>query len=138
VPLEDDEDQDDDEESEGHEVVVIEMTEKYITCLNSWGADWGHNGTFRVEKANVFAYPMFHDVFWTSEDLLPCEQESYNAKLERSQWNTSMYLCTNCKKITENVNTVKLVYVFPYWVLLSFMEFFDSHLSFISAADGDA
>lgn len=30
VPLEDDEDQDDDEELEGHEVVVIEMTEKCV------------------------------------------------------------------------------------------------------------
>jgi len=44
----------------GHEYAVlgVNMTGRYVTCLNSWGAGWGVNGRFRIrfdDFANLLA-----------------------------------------------------------------------------------
>lgn len=32
----------------GHEVLVLNYNNKYLTCLNSWGKNWGQNGFFKM------------------------------------------------------------------------------------------
>ena len=38
------------DEPGGHAVVLIEIEEKCLKFLNSWGKDWGDKGYFRIEN----------------------------------------------------------------------------------------
>lgn len=74
----------------GHAVVLYACEPHSLSFLNSWGSDWGINGSFRVQspavlemgERNRLASVRFYDVFWHESDLTPSERAAYDAKVE--------------------------------------------------------
>ena len=64
-------------ETEGHAVVLTSHNSKCLTFMNSWGQNWGDNGFFRVQNAEVLDMKFF-DVFWRLDDLSEEEREYYH------------------------------------------------------------
>lgn len=60
----------------GHAVVLTSYNSKCLIFMNSWGQDWGDNGFFRVQNAEVLRLEFF-DVYWTDKDLTEREKEYY-------------------------------------------------------------
>ena len=74
------------EKDEAHSVVLTHISKKYLKCLNSWGTEWGDNGYFRIENADVLNME-FIDIFWKISDLNNKEKEyfnKYNQNLRKS------------------------------------------------------
>ena len=67
----------------GHAVLLLDVKEGYSLFLNSWGADWGDGGKFRVEDPNILKpyntndLPKFHDVFFYENELTKEEKLYY-------------------------------------------------------------
>lgn len=61
----------------GHAVVLTHISKDYLKFLNSWGTDWGDNGYFKVENADVLGIE-FSEIYWDKSDLSPDEIKSYN------------------------------------------------------------
>ena len=61
----------------GHAVVLTSYNSKCLILMNSWGQDWGDNGFFRVQNAEVLRLEFF-DVYWTKDDLTESEKEYYD------------------------------------------------------------
>ena len=57
------------DEPGGHAVVLIEIEEKCLKFLNSWGKDWGDKGYFRIENEDVLENLEFMDIIWYESDL---------------------------------------------------------------------
>ncbi|PSN69921.1 hypothetical protein BS50DRAFT_618884 [Corynespora cassiicola Philippines] len=80
-----------DRDSGGHAVVLYRCDPNSLTFLNSWGREWGNNGTFSIESAEVLnlvgstdSYNVkFYDVFWKVEDLDPEEIEAYQNGVDK-------------------------------------------------------
>jgi hypothetical protein len=74
----------------GHAVVLYACDPHSLSFLNSWGSDWGTNGSFRVQGPAVLemderhrlAPVQFYEVFWYEKDLTPSERAAYAAKVE--------------------------------------------------------
>ncbi|KAF4235389.1 hypothetical protein CNMCM6457_003190 [Aspergillus fumigatiaffinis] len=74
----------------GHAVVFYACDPHSLSFLNSWGSDWGTNGSFRVQGPAVLemderhrlAPVQFYEVFWYEKDLTPSERAAYAAKVE--------------------------------------------------------
>ncbi|KAH6620889.1 hypothetical protein B0J18DRAFT_210103 [Chaetomium sp. MPI-SDFR-AT-0129] len=72
----------------GHAVVLIKCDPVSLTFLNSWGRNWGYNGSFSVQDYTVLQWEdtlgptpvRFYDVFWLDRDLSEKEQQAYSAK----------------------------------------------------------
>ena len=60
----------------GHAVVLTSYNSKSLTFMNSWGQQWGDNGFFRVQNAEMLQLEFF-DVYWTLNDLNEGEKEYY-------------------------------------------------------------
>jgi hypothetical protein len=75
---------------DGHAVVLIRCAPRCLTFLNSWGHNWGDNGSFSVEDHTVLqrdsqasSSPVyFYDVYWLESDLTETEQQAYSAKVD--------------------------------------------------------
>ena len=70
----------------GHAVVLIDANISALEFLNSWGPQWGNNGRFRIENADVLTAfddsPMtFYDVYWTLNDLTQNEKTNYERSI---------------------------------------------------------
>lgn len=60
----------------GHTVVLTSYNSKCLIFMNSWGQEWGDNGFFRVQNAQLLQLKFF-DVYWTLDDLTGQEKEYY-------------------------------------------------------------
>ena len=90
----------------GHAVVFTSYNSRCLIFMNSWGQNWGDNGFFRVENAEVLQMEFF-DVYWTLNELSEEEKENYRkhasdvaAKLMKSLegLQEAEYTCPDCKK----------------------------------------
>jgi hypothetical protein len=77
----------------GHAVVLTRCDPQSLTFLNSWGRDWGNNGSFGVEIAQVLELTphhgatvpaRFYDIYWYESDLTPTERAAYDRKVDNS------------------------------------------------------
>lgn len=77
----------------GHAVVMVGCRPRSLTFLNSWGRDWGDNGTFSVQESTVLqrhdwlgrSTPVqFYDVYWVESDLTEGERQAFRAKADES------------------------------------------------------
>ena len=59
-----------------HSVVLTHISKNYLKFLNSWGTDWGDNGYFKVENANVLNCE-FIDIYWELDDLDKNDKDNY-------------------------------------------------------------
>lgn len=101
----------------GHAVVLYACEPHSLSFLNSWGSDWGINGSFRVQSPAVLEMNeqdrldsvRFYDVFWHESDLTPSERAAYDAKVEEKLRNyTTEYpslleleaTCLFCERIS--------------------------------------
>lgn len=76
----------------GHAVLLTKVDPHSLTFLNSWGRDWGRNGSFGIESPEVLEangltenLPMqFFDVFWLESELLDDEKLAF--RLDTKKW----------------------------------------------------
>ena len=59
----------------GHAVVLTSFNSEYLRLLNSWRADWGDKGFFKVQNAEVLGFK-FYEVYWRIKDLNQKEKNS--------------------------------------------------------------
>ncbi len=59
-----------------HSVVLTHISKNYLKFLNSWGTNWGDNGYFKIENANVLNAE-FIDIYWELDDLDKNEKDNY-------------------------------------------------------------
>ncbi|KAJ4217026.1 hypothetical protein NW757_014654, partial [Fusarium falciforme] len=76
-------------DKDGHAVVLTSCDPVSLTFLNSWGRDWGNNGSFSIEEASVLELDgspntcmEFYDVYWLESELKDSEREAYNTKVD--------------------------------------------------------
>ncbi|XP_028410702.1 uncharacterized protein LOC114533385 [Dendronephthya gigantea] len=92
----------------GHAVVLTSYNSKCLKFMNSWGQEWGDNGFFRVENAEVLGDKLeFFDVSWDWDKATEGEKEYYRkhaaevaAKLMSSLkgLQNAEYTCPKCEK----------------------------------------
>lgn len=74
----------------GHAVVLVKCDANSLTFLNSWGADWGSNGSFSIESPEVleqrgapdWTRMCFYDIYWIERDLTIAERLAYDRKVD--------------------------------------------------------
>lgn len=74
----------------GHAVVLVKCDPRSLTFLNSWGRQWGDNGSFSVEDHTVLQLnrssgpsPVnFYDVYWLESELSTQERQAYSDKAD--------------------------------------------------------
>lgn len=64
----------------GHAVVLIRCSPDCLTFMNSWGTEFAKDGFFHVKDENVLNDTKFYDIYWTEDDLEPCEKEAFKRK----------------------------------------------------------
>ena len=70
----------------GHAVVLTSFNSEYLRLLNSRGFEWGDNGFFKVQNADVLGFK-FYEVYWKIEDLTKKEKNSLKEiGSERAKW----------------------------------------------------
>lgn len=78
--------------SGGHAVVLSSCDPHSLTFLNSWGREWGNNGSFSIENPAVlelssvgeWARMCFFEVFWYEEDLTAGELRAYQEEVDKT------------------------------------------------------
>lgn len=77
----------------GHAVVMTRCDPQSLSFLNSWGSQWGNNGSFSIENAHVLdlephgqgPIPVrFYDIYWLESDLTPAERAAYHRKVDNT------------------------------------------------------
>lgn len=76
----------------GHAVVLSKCDPRSLTFPNSWGHEWGKDGTFSVEDHTVLELDgaskairvCFYDVYWLESDLTAVERQAYNTKVDET------------------------------------------------------
>ncbi|KAG7285878.1 hypothetical protein NEMBOFW57_008172 [Staphylotrichum longicolle] len=74
----------------GHAVVLVKCDPRSLTFLNSWGRQWGDNGSFSVEDHTVLQLDRssgpspvnFYDVYWLESELSTQERQAYSDKAD--------------------------------------------------------
>lgn len=64
----------------GHAVVLMRCDPDCLTFMNSWGEGFADRGFFRVKDESVLNSTKFFDIYWTTNDLKPCEIEAYRTR----------------------------------------------------------
>jgi hypothetical protein len=75
----------------GHAVVLTRCDPRSLTFLNSWGKEWGNNGSFSIESPTVLEREhalrcdrmCFYDVYWIEDDLIPIERQAYDKEVNK-------------------------------------------------------
>ncbi|KAF4332936.1 hypothetical protein FBEOM_13254 [Fusarium beomiforme] len=76
----------------GHAVVLTRCDPESLTFINSWGRDWGNNGSFSVQDARVLELELdhgrttplrFYDIYWLESDLTQGERAAYHCKADK-------------------------------------------------------
>ena len=106
----------------GHAVVLTSYNSQCLTFMNSWGEEWGDQGFFRVQNAEVLGNQLeFFDVYWELDDLSEVEKEKYQkygSKLAKrligllEGLEFAEYTCPECKQtslVTEFEGTLSKV-----------------------------
>ena len=68
----------------GHAILLIEITGNCYRFLNSWGSNWGENGTFKVNNPEILKpygtniNPDYYDIVYYEEELPQEEKDFYN------------------------------------------------------------
>lgn len=90
--------------------MLIRCDPKCLTFMNSWGQEFADGGFFRVKDQSALNETIFFDIYWTEDDLKPCEKEAYERKCtERAQELSRTFPsiqdlpheCPVCKKISK-------------------------------------
>jgi len=76
----------------GHAVVLVKCDPDGLTFLNSWGNQWGNNGSFSIEDSRVleidsipkYGQMSFYDIYWLESELTRGEIQAYDAKVDES------------------------------------------------------
>jgi hypothetical protein len=79
-------------DGDGHAVVLVGCNPHSLTFLNSWGHEWGTNGSFSVENHTVLEMgsasqttrACFYDVYWLENDLTAVERQGYDVKVDEA------------------------------------------------------
>ena len=108
--------------TKGHAVVLTSYNSQCLIFMNSWGEEWGDNGFFRVQNAEVLGNQLeFFDVYWKLDDLNEVEKEKYKkygSKLAKrligflEGLEFAEYTCPECKQtslVTEFEGTLSKV-----------------------------
>ena len=71
----------------GHAVLLVDYQKDYLKFLNSWGSNFGDNGTFKVKNGNVLSpipfFPIeFYDIYYKDEDLTKEEKKYYSKNID--------------------------------------------------------
>ncbi|RSL59534.1 hypothetical protein CEP54_007217 [Fusarium duplospermum] len=115
-------------DEDGHAVVMTGCDPVSLTFLNSWGRDWGNNGSFSIENSSVLELDGpeksrmgFYDIYWLEGELTDNERETYNTKVDeelqsRSSDHPSIFdldtrcpLCLAIAPIREFSGSIRLV-----------------------------
>ncbi|KAL4490443.1 hypothetical protein ABPG72_002653 [Tetrahymena utriculariae] len=87
------------QKEEGHAVILIGYGQDHLKFLNSWGSNWGHQGTFKVKNENILNYMKFFHIYWYLSDLLPIEKSNFKENSDQIFTNYAK----NFKDIYDNV-----------------------------------
>jgi hypothetical protein len=76
----------------GHAVVLYGCAPRSLKFLNSWGNQWGKNGSFSVEDHTVLELDgasqvnrvCFYDVYWLEKDFTAAERQAYDLKVDEA------------------------------------------------------
>lgn len=103
------------EDGGGHAVVMTRCDPQSLSFLNSWGSQWGNNGSFSIENAHVLelephdqdTVPVrFYDIYWFESDLTPAERAAYHRRVDNTvqrhaQQHSSVFsleaMCPHCR-----------------------------------------
>jgi hypothetical protein len=78
--------------------------------MNSWGSSFADEGFFRVKDQQVLNDTHFFDIYWTLDDLKPCEIEAYEIECAKKAKESLekfpsigklLHECPNCKYLSE-------------------------------------
>lgn len=69
-------------ESGSHAVVLVNVSKNEFTFMNSWGANWGDHGFFRVEKSAFDI--IFYDIFWYENELTDEDKKIWNERSDEA------------------------------------------------------
>ena len=87
-------------QTDGHSVILSDIDEEdnYI-LINSWGKDWGNNGTFKIKKECLES--KFFAVYYLIDQLTNDENNSWNKlkeNIKKSLKEMKSILCPMCKR----------------------------------------
>ena len=102
---------------EGHAVLFIEVGQGFLRFLNSWGPDFGDQGTFKIENADVLTSytnniePEFFKIFINDSDITQEERLYFSKNKEYIKDLLNDFEDLSAKKI---INKVKPLYQLKY------------------------
>jgi hypothetical protein len=67
----------------GHAVVMMRISPRGITFMNSWGQKFANGGFFSVENEDVLRGMKFYDVYWLETELKQSEKEAYDRECSK-------------------------------------------------------
>jgi len=97
---------------EAHSVLLIEVKEKYLRFLNSWGSNWGDGGTFKLKKPSILTpygttnSPKFYDIFFYENELSSEEQLFYSKNIGTIHEILNDFGEASINKIRENIKSL--------------------------------
>ena len=94
----------------GHAVILIEITKNYYRFLNSWGSNWGENGTFKVTDPEILkpyneqSNPEYYDIFFYETELSKNEKDYYYQNINYIRYIYSTFGEMSVERIRNRMN----------------------------------